>query len=137
MKRLASITLLLLILGCTSKNSESTDTVTLTPGKPADPVDYLTEGMGLVRDEEFEGIKTGLSSDDILKLFGGAESKSKVSASEADGMNWQTWFYPRKGFEISFYQNEDKSWEAGRYLLQENATLKSTRGLVLAPPPKK
>ena len=44
-------------------------------------------------------------------------------------MNWQTYFYPGKGFEISFFQNADSSWETGSYLLKENTTLKSTRGI--------
>jgi hypothetical protein len=133
MKQLATIGLLLSIAACTSKPTseaiDDTDSVSLSIVEPTDSVDYLQLGFDVMRDESFGGIKIGLSPDEVVKLLGEAESKSEITASEADGMNWQTWFYPAKGCEVSFYQNEDQSWSSASYLLKETSTFKSTRGI--------
>ncbi len=82
-----------------------------------------------MRDEKFGEISINLSSEEVIKAFGEAETKSDVEVSQVDGTNNQTWTYPSKGLEISFSEDENKRWAVISYSITEKSTLKSIRGI--------
>lgn len=113
MKLLLLLVSLSLILGCNSGKKEekkvTEDTTKVSP--PADnPPGVDTQPAGKIDIESFGDLKLGQSSNDLLKILGEPEVKSRAVEWAADGLVHQDWVWNKKGLEIGVsYENEKET----------------------------
>jgi len=140
MKRLSVIFLILVLVACGNKGSEtseiqSNDSIISDTTKSemrvddSNQKDYSQIGADLMKYESVNNIKLGLKMSELIKILGEPNEKSKSELWGADGEYHQTFKYTKLGIELDFVGENDKTKIVNTITLTSPCNYQTLKGI--------